>query len=128
VNEAIVGVLVVDDFENWRKFVCTAIDGIAGLEVIGEASDGREAVKKAGELRPDLVLLDIGLPSLNGIDVALAIRKVSPESKIIFVTEDQSSDVIKECFHAGARAYVVKSSANRDLISAIQSAIKSKPS
>jgi len=76
--------LVVDDFEQWRQFVRTTIQDIPDLVIVGEASDGPEAIEKARELRPDLVLLDIGLPLMNGIEVAREIEKVSPESLIFF--------------------------------------------
>src|SRR5215470_3565602 len=115
---------VVDDFEDWRQFVCSTIAEVAGLQVIAEASDGVEAVQKASVLKPDLVLLDIGLPKLNGIEAARQIVNCSPESQIVFVTENPSSDVIEECLRAGASGYVVKSSASRDLMPAIQAAIK----
>jgi DNA-binding NarL/FixJ family response regulator len=119
-----VRVLVVDDFERWRKFLRTTIQDIPEVVVVGEASDGLEATEKTAKLRPDIVLLDIGLPLMNGIEVAGEIRKVSPESMMVFVTENPSSDVIEECFRAGASGYVVKSSAGNDLIFAIQAAIK----
>lgn len=121
-------VLVVDDFEQWREFVCTTIQTIPNLVVVGVASDGPEAIDKAATLRPDLVVLDIGLPTLNGIEVARRIRRVSPRSTIVFLTENPSREVIEECFRTGASGYVVKSSAGNDLISAINAALKRKPS
>jgi CheY-like chemotaxis protein len=78
-----VRVLVVDDYEPWRRFVSTTLQKQPGLQVSGKASDGLEAVQKAEELHPDLIVLDIGLPSLNGLEAARRIRKLSPESKIL---------------------------------------------
>ena len=101
------------------SFVYRAIGETPELQIIAEACDGEEAVQKAKDLKPDLVVLDIGLPKLNGIEVARQIRKLCPECRIVFLTENESKDVIEECFRAGASGYVVKSSAATDLISAI---------
>jgi len=120
-------VLVVDDFEQWREFVCATIQQIPEFDVVGVASDGPEAIDKAAALHPDLMLLDIGLPTMNGIEVARSIRRVSPECAIVFLTENRSREVIDECFRAGASGYVVKSSAGDDLISAINAALRRKP-
>ena len=120
--------LVVDDFEPWRRFVRTTIQSIPDIMIVGEASDGPEAIEKARKLRPDLVLLDIGLPLMNGIEVAREIGKVSPASVIVFMTQIQSRDVIEECFRAGASGYVVKSSAANDLIPALNAALRRKAS
>jgi len=81
-----VRILVVDDFERFRQFVVELLGKRPELQVVGEASDGLEALQKAIELRPDLILLDIGLPSLNGIEVARQMRSFVPDSKIIFLT------------------------------------------
>ena len=97
---------------------------MADLQIIAEASDGEEAVAKARELKPDLVLLDIGLPRLNGIEVARQLRQFYPECRVLFLTEHQSNEVIEECFRAGAIGYILKSSAANDLISAINAALK----
>lgn len=118
------GVLVVDDFKQWRQFVCTTLQAIPGVVVVGEASDGPEAIDKAAKLRPDLILLDIGLPSLNGIEVARQVRKVSPESSVVFLTLDRSSDAMEECFRAGASGYIVKLSAANDLVSVVKAALE----
>jgi DNA-binding NarL/FixJ family response regulator len=83
------------------------------IRIICEVSDGAQAVKKANELQPDLILLDIGLPSLNGIEAARQIRGLSPKSKIIFVTQETSPEVVTEALEAGASGYVVKTDAGR---------------
>ena len=123
-----VRVLVVDDFQQWRQFVCATLQELADFEVVGIASDGPEAIDKAAVLRPDLVVLDIALPTMNGIEVARSLRGVSPESTIVFLTENRSSELIEECFRVGANGCVVKSSVGDDLISVINAALKRKPS
>src|ERR1700748_769673 len=95
-------VLVVDDCEPFRRFVCSTLEKITDLQVVGEASDGLEAVQKVEELQPDLIVLDIGLPTLNGIEVARRIRRVSRQSKILFASQETSSDVVLEALRTGA--------------------------
>ena len=104
-------VLVVDDYKPFRQFLSSNLQNtssLSSLYVCWEASDGLEAVRKAEELQPDLILLDIGLPKLNGIEAARQIRKVSPESKILFVSQESSAEVVQEALGLGARGYVVK--------------------
>ena len=96
------------------------------FQVIGEVSDGSQAVHQARLLQPDMILLDIGLPTLNGIEAARQIRKVSPASKILFVTENRSADIVGEALNTGATGYVVKSDAARELLSAIKAVLESK--
>jgi DNA-binding NarL/FixJ family response regulator len=112
-------ILVVDDFEPWRRFISSALSNQSKLEVIANASDGLVAVQKAEELQPDLVLLDIGLPSLNGIEAARQIRKLSPKSRILFVSEHCSVDIAKEAIRAGGNGYLVKSGAGKELLPAV---------
>ena len=115
-----VRVLVVEDFEPFRRFVCSTVGDSSELQVICEVSDGLEAVQKAKELQPDLILLDIGLPNLNGIEVARQIRKLSPQSKILFVSQESSPDVIEEALSFGAMGYVIKAHAGRELLLAME--------
>ncbi len=119
-------VLVVDDFEPWRHFVSSIILMKPELLVVGEASDGPEAVQKAAELKPDLILLDIGLPTLNGIEAARQIRKLVPESKIIFLTQETSADLVQEALSLGARGYVVKANVASDLLAAVEAVLAGK--
>jgi DNA-binding NarL/FixJ family response regulator len=119
-----VRVLIVEDFVPFRQFVCSTLGTKPELQVVGEASDGLEAIQKAEELKPDLILLDIGLPSLNGIDAARQIRKLSPESKIIFLSQESSPDVIEAALSLGAWAYVVKTRAESDLLAAVDSVLR----
>lgn len=117
---ASVRVLVVDDFEPFRRFICATLKKMQNLHVICEVSDGLKAVQKAQELKPDLILLDIGLPTLNGIAAARQIRKLSPESKIVVVSQESDADIAQEAFSLGAGGYIVKTSAASDLLAAVE--------
>jgi len=119
-------VLVVDDFEPFREFVRSTLARIPELQVVGEASDGLEAVQKAAELKQDLILLDISLPSLNGLEAARQIRRLLPESKIIFLSQESSPEVMQEALGLGAWGYVVKTKAGSDLLAAAESLISGK--
>jgi len=119
-------VLVVEDSDAFRKFICSTLGKIAELQIVGEVSDGLEAVQKVEELQPDLIVLDIGLPSLNGIEAARRIRKVSPESKILFVSQESSADVVQEALGTGAHGYVVKSDAGSELLPAVKAVLEAK--
>jgi DNA-binding NarL/FixJ family response regulator len=115
-----VRILVVDDYEPFRRFFCSTLGRKGDLQLIGEALDGLEAVQKAKEVQPDIVELDLGLPTLNGIEAARRIRKVSPKSKIVFVTLESSADVVQEAFSLGALGYVIKTRAGRELLAAVE--------
>lgn len=119
-------ILVVEDFAPFRQFVSEMLETSRAFQIIGEVSDGLEAVHKAADLRPDLILLDIGLPNLNGIEAAQEIRKLVPESKIIFLTQESSEDVVREAQKLGAWGYIVKASAARDLLPALDAVIAGK--
>ena len=118
-------ILVVDDFEGFRRFVDSALRRRTGFQVV-EASDGLAAVEKTKELKPDLILLDIGLPSLNGLEVARRIREFDPSARILFLSQESSGEVIQEALGLGATGYVHKSSAQRDLLPAIEAVLKGK--
>ena len=124
-NESSASVLVVDDFEQWRRFVRADLEK-EGLHVIGEARDGPEALLKAEELQPDLIVLDIGLPALNGIEVARKIRRVSPKSKVVFLTQNAADDFAEANLHELASAYVLKAAASRELIPAVKAALEDR--
>jgi DNA-binding NarL/FixJ family response regulator len=115
----LVRILLVEDFEPFRRFVRSQLQPRLDLEVIAEASDGLEAVHVAEQLQPDLILLDIGLPKLNGIEAARRIRKLCPESKIVFLSQESSADVIEEALNSGGTGYVVKTNAGSELLDAI---------
>ena len=121
-----VRVLFVDDNERWRHFVSTTLLKPSELQIIGEACDGLEAVRQAQRLRPDLILLDIGLPTLNGIEVASQIREVSPRSRILFLSENRCPEIAEAALKTGAGGYVVKSDAARELLPAIRAVLDGK--
>jgi len=108
----------------FRKFICSTLGKRPELQIIGEVSEGLEGVQKAKELQPDLIALDIGLPSLNGIEAARHIRKLSPESKILFVSQASSVDVVQEAPGTGAYGYVVKTHAGSELLQAVNAVLR----
>lgn len=114
-----VRILLVDDFGPWRRFACSTLRKGPGLQIVGEASAGSEASQKAVELEPDLILLDISLQSLNGIEAARQIREMIPRAKIIFLSEESSVDVVQEAMSLGACGYIFKAMAASDLITAV---------
>jgi DNA-binding NarL/FixJ family response regulator len=118
-----VRILVVDDFALFRQFVVELLGKRPEFQVAGEASDGLEALQMAVELRPDLILLDIGLPSLNGMEVARQMRSLVPESKIIFLSQESSADVVQKALSLGARGYVAKLKAHADLFAAVEAVL-----
>jgi DNA-binding NarL/FixJ family response regulator len=121
-----VRILVVEDYEPFQRFVRSLLQDRPELQIIGEVSDGLAAVEKVQELRPDLILLDIGLPTLNGIQVARRIREISPTSKILFVSENRSMDIIEEALSTGAGGYVVKAGGARELLAGIKAVLEGK--
>jgi DNA-binding NarL/FixJ family response regulator len=125
-SEFLVRVLVVDDFADWRHFVCEKLQEHRSLQVIGIASDGLEAVLRAEELQPDLILLDIGLPKLDGIGAARRIVKAVPECKILFVSQETDPFVAREALSAGGRGYVVKLDAYGELLAAVEAIMLGK--
>ena len=118
-----VRVLVVDDFEPWRRFVSVMLRTKPGLAIVGEASDGSEAFRKAVELEPDLILMDIGLPTVNGLDTVRRIRDFVPEAKIILLSDESSFDVVQKAMDLGASAYVLKTSAAADLLTTVETVL-----
>ena len=113
-------VLVVDDYEPFRQFVCSTLGKIPGLRIVGQASDGVEAVRKAEELQPELILMDIGLPSLSGIEAARRIRQLAPTSKVLFLSQETSRDVVEAALRLGASGYIVKAHAGSELLAAVE--------
>ena len=115
-----VRVMVVDDFEPWRRHICSVLKTQTEIEVIAQVLDGLEAVQKAQELRPDLILLDIGLPALNGIEAARRIRELSPQSKVLFISQETSTDIVLGALATGAAGYVAKTDVRTELLTALE--------
>src|ERR1700674_3913475 len=120
-------ILIADDHDLMRRGVKTMIESHAGWEVCGEATTGREAVAKAEELKPDILVLDISMPDLNGVEAARRIRKSSPGTEILILSMHYSDQLIREIVDAGVRGYIVKSDSDRDLIIAVETLARRKP-
>ena len=116
-------ILIVDDARAWRRAVRSLLQKQLDLVIIGECSDGLEAVQKSEELQPDLVLLDIGLPKLNGVEAARQIRKIAPVSRILFLTSYHGPEILHEAMSTGALGLVVKLKASRELLPAIRNCL-----
>jgi len=119
-------VLVADDHEIVRRGLCSLIEGQPGWKVAAEAADGREAVEKTRELKPDLTVMDISMPSMNGLEATRQIMKDRPESKVLVLTVHDSDPLIREVLDAGARGYVLKADAGRDLVAALEALRRNK--
>jgi DNA-binding NarL/FixJ family response regulator len=113
-------IFIADDHEVARKGIRSLLESHAGWEVCGEARDGREAVASVSKLKPDIFLLDIGMPNLNGLDAARQILSIVPEARILILTVHDSEQVVREVLAAGARGFVLKSDAGRDLLAAVE--------
>ncbi len=113
-------VLVVDDSELVRRSICSLLKAQADIEVISEASDGIDAVRKAREHKPDLVLMDITMPSMNGLEATRVIKRELPSTQILMVSQFDDAGFLSEAVAAGASGYVVKSAAHRELIPAVR--------
>ena len=120
----VVRVLVVDDFEPFRHFVRAKLQTRPGLQVVGEASDGLEAIQKAEELRPRLILLDIGLPALNGNDAAHRISTLLPDAVILFVSHNNDANVVAGPLSDGAKGYILKPDSIRELLPAVDALLR----
>jgi len=118
--------LLVDDNKHFRKLVFLMLQKKPGVHVIGQAADGLEGVQKAENLKPDLVLLDIGLPKLDGINASRLIRKRSPQSKIVFLTVEIDLDVVNAALDAGALGYIIKSRTQSDSMQALEAVLEGK--
>jgi DNA-binding NarL/FixJ family response regulator len=117
---SVLRILIADDHEVARKGIRSLLESHLGWEVCGEAKDGREAVECASKLKPDVLLLDIGMPNLNGLDAARQILAIIPDARILILTVHDSEQVVREVLAAGARGFLLKSDAGRDLLAAVE--------
>lgn len=119
-------ILVVEDHERFRGYVSSTLKQEENVEIVGEVEDGLQAVEQAKVLQPDLIILDIGLPRLNGIEAARQIRKVASMTKIIFLTQESSLDMVEAAFGLGAWGYVIKAHAGSELVAAVNAVSQGK--
>lgn len=119
-------ILIADDHPIFRLGLCSLIGAHEGWEICGEAADGRDAVEKCRELRPDLLILDICMPGLNGVDAARQILKKNPAQRILVLTNVDSEQVVRDCLHAGVRGWVFKSEGTVDLTTAVEEVQRDK--
>jgi len=119
-------ILLVDDFEPWRQYVRSLLQTRAEFSVVAEVSDGLAAVQKAKELKPDLILLDIGLPSLDGMKAANCIRQAAPEARIIFVSNNSDTELRQAAVRSNAKGYVLKTNAAKELLPVIDAAMSDR--
>jgi|SRR6516164_8247296 DNA-binding NarL/FixJ family response regulator len=113
-------ILLVDDSLPWQRFVREMFESEADLKIIATATDGSEAIQKARELQPDVILMDVSLPGLNGFEATRQIRTLSPASKILFLSEHSSTDLIEAALEVGGSGYVWKSNCRSHLLTAIR--------
>ena len=116
----IIKVLVVDDYAPWLHFVTIALAVKPDIQIVGEAQDGITAIQKASQLKPDLVILDIGLPDMSGVEVARRILEIAPKIRILFLTDNTSRDIVRDALLTGAQGYVVKAFAAKELVPAVE--------
>jgi len=118
--------LLADDHEIVRKGLRSVLEAQRDCEVVGEAADGRQAVALAKELGPDIVILDISMPLLNGLEATRQILKIRPQTKVLILTMHESDPLIRDVLDAGARGYILKTDAGRDLVTAVESLRRNK--
>ena len=119
-------ILLVEDFKPYRCLISGLLSGDHSLDLVGEAEDGLEAVEKAQQLKPDIILMDIGLPKLDGLAASRRILDLVPSAKIIFLTQQMDADLVKEAFNLGAMGYVLKEYVQTDLPAAIAEVLEGK--
>ncbi len=122
-----VRILIADDHQVVRTGLRALLESRTGWQVCAEAANGREAVEKAGQLKPDVAVLDIGMPLLNGVEATRQIRKLSPQTKVLILTMHDSEVLVQEVLEAGANGYILKDDADRNLVAAVDALRRHKP-
>ncbi|MFY9530186.1 MAG: response regulator transcription factor [Candidatus Acidiferrales bacterium] len=120
-------ILIADDHDLMRRGLKTLLESRPGWQICGEAHTGSEAIAKAEDLRPDVAIVDITMPELNGVDAARRIRKTSPKTEVLVLSMHYADQLIRDTVEAGARGYVVKSDSERDLVAAVEALANHKP-
>ncbi len=120
-------ILIVDDHPVVRHGLRSLLKGRPEWEIVDEAEDGVQAVEKTNRLKPDVVVLDVSMPGMNGLEACRLIRKTVPDSEVLIVTLHDSPQMLREAPNAGARGYIVKSSAARDLLAAVEAVSEHRP-
>lgn len=117
---------MAEDFRPYRTLVASLLNQESHLQVVGEASDGLEIVEKAQQLQPDLIFMDIGLPNLNGLEAARRIHELNPSTKIVFLTQEIDTDVVREAFSLGACGYILKQQVETELLPALAAVLQGR--
>jgi len=124
--QATIRILIVDDFEPFRRFVESTLSQKPEWQIVGEVGDGPQAVQLARALQPDLMVLDIGLPTLDGIETARRVSECAPKTRILFLTANRSETMVQEALRTGAAGYVLKSNATKELLPALEAVLEGK--
>ena len=122
----VIRILVVDDWPDWQRFLQTKLAAECNFQIVGLASNGLEGVGQAARLQPDVVLMDLNMPVLNGLDATRRIREISPRSRVLFLSENRNRDVVWAAFEAGACGYILKSEAGSDLVAGIRALLENR--
>ena len=123
VKRKVIRVLVVEDFKPFQEFICSALEKRPQLQVICKAQDGSEAVRQARKLKPDLIVIDVGLPKVHGIEAIRQIREHVTKSIVLFVSQNSDADVVQRAFEVGGKGYVLKAQAGSDLLPAVEAVL-----
>lgn len=115
---------MVEDHDPFRRHICSTLETSSLLQVVGTADDGPKAVQQAAILQPDIILLDIGLPGINGLDVARQVGEICRQTRVIFLTQESSAEVVEQAFSVGALGYIVKANAGSEVFAAIKAVTK----
>jgi DNA-binding NarL/FixJ family response regulator len=122
----LVSVVLVDDHQLFREGIRAVVEGMGGHEVVGEGADGREAIELAARYKPDIILMDIWMPGLSGVDAIKEVRRVSPQSRVIMMSQHDTGSFVQRALRQGAHGYIVKTASSTDLVAALRAAAQRK--